>query len=226
MAQRMVGRRGRGRCPGGALPVRLGIACLVLAVAAFAFGALRAQGGGGVELVRDEGESGIVEDASGVGAQGDSDPGSSVTANPAPVVVHVDGAVANPGVYELRGVTPRARDAIEAAGGLTEDADTTSLNLAQAVTDGSKVHVPHTGEAPAQTAQSSTGGGGAAAGPVNINTAGADELKTLPGVGDATAASIIREREDHGPFTSPEDIMRVSGIGEKKFEKIRDGICV
>jgi competence protein ComEA len=144
---------------------------------------------------------------------------------PSPVVVHVDGAVANPGVYELRAVTPRARDAIEAAGGLTEDADTTGLNLAQAVADGTKVHVPHAGEAAVQATQPSTGGGGTA-GPVNINTAGADELKALPGVGDATAASIIREREEHGPFTSPEDIMRVSGIGEKKFEKIRDGICV
>lgn len=226
MAQRMRNRRAGGLLPRGALSVRLGIACLALAIAAFVLGALRARADGGVELVRGDGEpQGVEEVAVGEGvAEADSKPHAE--AAPAPVVVHVDGAVANPGVYELRATIPRARDAIEAAGGLTEDADTTGLNLAQAVADGSKVHVPHAGEAPAQAAQPSAGGGGSSSGPVNINSAGADELKTLPGVGDATAASIIREREEHGPFTSPEDIMRVSGIGEKKFEKIRDGICV
>jgi competence protein ComEA len=192
---------------------------------AFGVGVLRAHSDGGVELVRGDGQVQGARDAARGEDAAEADSRPRVESLPSSVVVHVDGAVANPGVYELRAATPRARDAIEAAGGLTEDADTTGLNLAQAVADGTKVHVPHAGEAAVQTTQPSTGGGGTA-GPVNINTAGADELKALPGVGDATAASIIREREEHGPFTSPEDIMRVSGIGEKKFEKIRDGICV
>ena len=61
---------------------------------------------------------------------------------------------------------------------------------------------------------------------MNINTASADELKSLSGVGDATAAAIIQDREQNGPFAAPEDLMRVSGIGEKKFAKIQDAICV
>lgn len=225
MAQRMRNRRAGGSRLGGGLSVRLGIACLALAAVAFGVGVLRAHSDGGVELVRGDGQVQGARDAARGEDAAEADSRPRAESLPSPVVVHVDGAVANPGVYELRAATPRARDAIEAAGGLTEDADTTGLNLAQAVADGTKVHVPHAGEAAVQATQPSTGGGGTA-GPVNINTAGADELKALPGVGDATAASIIREREEHGPFTSPEDIMRVSGIGEKKFEKIRDGICV
>ena len=150
------------------------------------------------------------------------------------VLVHVDGAVANPGVYELTSETPRVNDAVVSAGGLVDGADTTSMNLAAPVSDGEKVHVPAVGEedfAPAATAPVGNGSaavvnGSQASGLVNINTADEAELQTLNGVGEATASAIVRERTNNGPFASPEDLMRVTGIGEKKFEKLKDQICV
>ena len=114
-----------------------------------------------------------------------------------PVVVHVDGAVAAPGVYELA-VDARVNDAVAAAGGLLSEADTSTINLAAS----------------------------AAPTLVNINTATSEELQRLSGVGEATAAAIIEDRQANGPFSSPEDLMRVSGIGEKKFAKIKAHICV
>lgn len=130
-----------------------------------------------------------------------------------------------------RGGDPRVADAVEAAGGLVEGADTSSLNLAARVEDAMKVHVPGEGEeaaAPSSdgTAQASAGVPSDPSAPVNLNTATAEELRTLPGVGEATAAAILEDREANGPFTSVEDVMRVSGIGEKKFAKMRERIRV
>ena len=105
------------------------------------------------------------------------------------------------------------------------------------LTDGQKIIVPKEGEELPSTGMTG-GASGAGTGstgslatdtvssPVNINTAGVDELDTLPGVGPSTAQAIVKDREEQGPFTSIEDIMRVSGIGEKKFENLRDLICV
>ncbi len=147
-----------------------------------------------------------------------------------PLVVHVDGAVAVPGVYELPEGS-RVNDAIECAGGLAADADTSGINLAATIQDGEKIYVPAEGEEVSSTGSVSSdlGGSSSAAsssGLVNINTADATELQLLPGVGEATAAAIIEDREANGPFSSPEDIMRVSGIGEKKFAKMEAMICV
>ncbi len=150
------------------------------------------------------------------------------------IVVDVGGAVISPGVYTLPS-TARVVDAIQAAGGLLADADTTSLNQAATVADGSKVYVPARGEPGDQPATPSAtgtatgtqaGSSTAQGGIVNINTADVDELKTLPGVGEATAQAIVDEREQSGPFASVEDIMRVSGIGEKKFAKLQGLICI
>lgn len=183
---------------------------------------------GGAALV--ERASPVVEGASGskgaaggdegAGEAGES-PGEEGEA-PEPVVVHVDGAVVAPGVYVLAEGS-RVNDAVLAAGGLSEGADTSALNLASVLADGEKVHVPVAGEAPVASS-----GGSDTEGPkvVNINTAGVEELDELPGVGEATAEAIVEERERNGPFTSVEDIMRVSGIGEKKFEKLVGRICV
>ena len=163
-------------------------------------------------------------------ADGEQDPDElsepSVSALPESITVDVTGAVTTPGVVELA-ADARVFDAIEASGGLTADADLSSVNRAAKLADGEKVHIPCVGEAPAAPAE----GGGAASGTsaaalVNINTASADELDELPGVGPSTAQAIIDEREQGGPFTSVEDIMRVSGIGEKKFEKLKDAICI
>ena len=149
------------------------------------------------------------------------------------IVVHVDGAVKKPGVYELdlpEGA--RVADAVDAAGGLLKDADTTSLNLAACVEDAMKVHVPAKGEAVGtgqpgtSQAAAANSSSGVSTGLININTASSEQLDDLPGVGDATANAIVRDREANGPYKSPEDLMRVSGIGEKKFEKMKDRICV
>ncbi len=169
--------------------------------------------------------------------QGNSDATAATSAQRSDVrfVVHVDGAVGSPGVVELEGADVRVRDAVDAAGGLTSDADTTGINLAEPLVDGAKIHVPVTGETeimPAgQVAAGPVSAGsatteGAGGGLVNLNTASAEELKTLPGIGEATAAAIIEERERGGPFTSVEDVMRVSGVGEKKYERLRELVCV
>lgn len=145
------------------------------------------------------------------------------------LIVHIDGAVASPGVYELD-KDARVQDAVVAAGGLSDSADTTALNLAAKLSDGQKIHIPDEGEV--QTAQSLQSGSSTESyvsgtnDLININSASIDELDSLPGVGPSTAAAIVSDREKLGSFSSIEDLMRVSGIGEKKFEKLKDYICV
>lgn len=161
------------------------------------------------------------------GAQDDQDP-------PARYVVHVDGAVAAPGVVTLEGQDVRVFDAVEKAGGLLDDADTSSINLAERLVDGAKIHIPHEGDLepagePARPGQAQTSGAtgvGESVSLVNINLATEAELQTLPGIGEVMAHSIYEDREQNGPFASCEDLMRVSGIGEKKFERVRELICV
>lgn len=165
------------------------------------------------------------EDAAAADEGAGSEVGDEAPAEEAVVVVHVDGAVLAPGVYALPG-TPRVNDAVAAAGGLAPGADTSGINLAAPLADGEKVHVPLEGEAVAEPAGDAAASGDGDAGPVNINTAGVEELDSLPGVGEATARAIVEDRERNGPFSSPEDLMRVSGIGEKKFERMEGMICV
>ena len=142
----------------------------------------------------------------------------------AQVDVYVTGAVANPGVYSLdEGL--RVCDAVEAAGGLTEDADASTVNLARVLSDGEHIALPTKAEVETALAQGSAGGA-VASSLVNINTADASALETLSGVGSATAQAIISDREQNGPFSTIEDLMRVDGIGEKKFAKLKDSICV
>ena len=136
--------------------------------------------------------------------------------------------MASPGVYELAGPDLRVNDAVEAAGGLLPEADTSQMNLAAGLADGQKVLVPARAE---EGAAAAAPGGGAvsqtdAASLVNINLATADQLQALSGVGEATARAIVEDREAHGPFSSVEDLMRVSGIGQKKFDKLKGQICV
>jgi competence protein ComEA len=159
-----------------------------------------------------------------------SPPGSG-SIPPALLVVHVAGAVASPGVYEL---TPAARviDAVTVAGGSTADADLDGLNLAAPLADGQRVYVPHAGEVdpaavpsggPAAPAES---GDDAHRGPVDVNTATAAELETLPGVGPATAAAIVDERTRNGPFASIDDLERVPGIGPAKLAALRGQVTL
>lgn len=162
-----------------------------------------------------------------------ADEGSSTKASAAAeVYVDVDGAVVSPGVYRLKDGA-RVAQAIDAAGGLAPEADVTGLNRASKVVDGQKIHVPTVGEQQASIAEAGVVGGASASsgvsgatGLVNINTASAAELQTLSGIGPSMAQSIIDERTKNGAFASVDDLMRVSGIGEKKLAKIKDCICV
>jgi len=145
---------------------------------------------------------------------------------PASVTVHVVGAVLRPGVYVLASGA-RAADAVAAAGGLLGNAEQSAVNLARQVADGEQLVVPVQGEA--QRIAGPAGGGTAAAGAggqVDLNTATEADLDTLPGVGPSTAAKIIADRTENGPFRTPEDLMRVPGIGAKKFESLKDLVVV
>ena len=142
-----------------------------------------------------------------------------------PIFVDIGGAVKNPGVYQVSEDT-RLFQVIEMAGGLSEEADADHVNRASFVEDGQKIIIPVKGSenngglTSADTAVSS-----ADTGLVNINTASADELKSLSGIGDVTAEKIIEYRSSN-VFKSKEDIMSVDGIGSKTFEKIKDDITV
>ena len=148
---------------------------------------------------------------------------STTTQAPAPLVVHVDGAVAEPGVHHVV-LGSRVVDAIEAAGGLTQDADRSRLNLAVLVEDEQRVWVPRLGE-PEPSVVAPTGGDGlrsaANGGVVDINRASATELEALPGIGPSLAAAIVDHREREGTFGSVEELLSVAGIGPAKLAQLR-----
>ncbi|SEC17206.1 competence protein ComEA [Paramicrobacterium humi] len=147
-------------------------------------------------------------------------PHPSASAAPATIYVHVLGAVSDPGLYRLTDGA-RVMDAVAAAGGFTADADQAGVNLARFVTDGEQVRVPTTGETTEQ-AQEGTDAGGL----VNLNTASAEQLATLPRIGPALAQRIIAWRDDNGGFRSVDDLRSVSGIGEKTFAMLQELVTV
>ncbi len=144
------------------------------------------------------------------------------------VFVHVSGSVHNPGLYEIPEGS-RVADAVDQAGGFADDADTESCNLARVLTDGEHVVIAAIGDAAGLDGASADDGATqatAAATLVNINTATASQLESLPGIGASTAQKIVAERTQNGPFKSVDDLMRVSGIGEKKLAAIADLVYV
>ena len=149
----------------------------------------------------------------------------TAAATPVPLIVHVTGSVASPGVYELP-EGARVVDAVEEAGGAKRGAELGALNLAAVLVDGQQIVVPRAGGVPAPGATSSAVPGAPGSTLVNINAATPEELETLPGIGEVLAASIVQHREEHGPFTSVEQLLDVSGIGEVTLEEIRDLVTV
>ena len=142
-------------------------------------------------------------------------------AEPQTVYVYVCGAVWTPGVVEVPEGS-RAAEALELAGGMTTEADPFYVNLAETVTDGQKLYFPTLEEAETLEAEVKA----TAEGLVNINTAPAEELCALPGIGASRAADIVRYREQNGAFQTKEDIMKVSGIKQNAYDKLCDKITV
>ncbi len=185
----------------------------------------------------------ILQNEETVSAGGETDPEGFETASDvepteevvgmveedATVCVYLCGAVREPGIYEVPAQS-RIYELVELAGGLTADADATSVNLAETVEDGEMVFIPTEAEAAAGVqaiaSQGTASGTQSAETKVNINTADAARLTTLNGIGESKAAAIVAYREEHGAFQSVEEIMEVSGIGEGIFEKIKDDITV
>ena len=152
------------------------------------------------------------------------------------IIVYITGQVKNEGIHEIKEKS-RIADIIEKAGGLTEEADISSLNLAYIIDDGMKIHIPKKGEKnnnitdETNTYISKENNNGNSEninkkGKININTATQTELETLPGIGSSTALKIINYRKENGKFNNIEDIKKVNGIGESKYSKIKELIKI
>ena len=139
------------------------------------------------------------------------------------IYVDISGCVYNPGVYKIKGGT-RLFQVSEKAGGLTPEADTDSINQAEEVYDGQKILISSKGNSGEN--QMSPAVQESQNGKININTADSLKLQEIPGVGPTTAQKIIDYRQNYGKFKSKEDIVNVSGIGEKTYENIKDYIIV
>jgi competence protein ComEA len=147
------------------------------------------------------------------------------------IIVDVKGAIKQPGVYHSN-QNERVIDVIGRAGGLTDNADQTQVNFAAHVQDEMVIYIPAKGEVAAGSHGNSsvsigtTNGAGAQDGKININKADENELQNLPGIGPSKAASIIQYRQENGLFQNIEDLKKISGIGDKTFEKLKDSISV
>ena len=139
------------------------------------------------------------------------------------IFVDIKGEVRNPGVYQMK-VGDRVKDALEAAGGLTAEADSQKVNLAKRLEDQMVIVVPKVGEEAEEIPAGETRNEAAKEGKVNINTATVEELKTLKGVGEKKAEAIIEYRKKNGSFQTKEDLMKVRGIGKKLFESFQERI--
>lgn len=148
------------------------------------------------------------------------------------IVIHITGEIKTPGIIKIK-ENSRLADAIEAAGGLTENADINKINLAYIISDGQKIYIPNINDKTEDYVNSEAGNGVIIENMesnnkklVNINTATQAELETLTGIGASTALKIINYRKENGKFKNIEEIKNVSGIGEAKYEVIKNNICV
>jgi competence protein ComEA len=185
------------------------------------------------------GEAVPAESDGGV-APGDGDPSApAATAVPPPIIVHVSGAVLDPGVVDLV-AGARVYEAVQAAGGSAADADLDRVNLAAPLVDGERIHVPAIGEdappelVPSVRPATAPAGDAAASGVsptptpliVDLNRASALELEALPGIGPATSQAIVSTRDARGPFHSVDELLEVPGIGPAKLEQLRPHVWV
>jgi competence protein ComEA len=210
----------------GVLVVVVGLVALV----SWAVSGLGGRGGGGPGAV--SAPDALPRAGAPSGPTPASDPpGSAGAAGSAEeIVVHVSGAVARPGLVRLP-VTARVADALEAVGGTGPDADLDRLNLAARIADGERLHVPRRGEVVHEELRAGPAGGGSVAAgarapPVDLNTATAEQLDALPGIGPATAQAIVDHRARHGPFRSVAALLEVRGIGEAKLAALRPKVRV
>jgi len=147
------------------------------------------------------------------------------------IIIHIDGEVMNPGIISLP-TEARISDAIDAAGGTTELADISKINLAYKLSDGQKLKIPSIYDVEEVIYIQNNAGNEVVLSEntknaiININSASQSELENLPGIGPSTASKIIDYRSKNGNFKKIEDIMNVSGIGESKFNSIKDYICI
>ncbi len=194
--------------------IRYGVISLVVLIALLVFGITGRDSEKEILL-----EASSVESAEGSAAAPEEDPEV--------IIVDVAGAVKTPKVVTLPRDS-RVEDAIQAAGGLTEQADLSQVNRAAFVADGEKLYIPQEGEEGDTKASSSaeTNGTEPAAKKVNLNTAGSEELESLPGIGPVTANKIVTYRSKNGAFTKLEDLKLVDGIGDKTFDNIKDQITL
>ena len=158
----------------------------------------------------------------------------AASASGAIIFVHVLGAVARPGLFELA-EGARVIDAVAAAGGMTDTADPAGTNLARKLSDGEQLYLPQIGEVPAAApgmasgavgAPSAVAPGGPAGTIINLNTATLADLDTLPRIGPAMAQRILDFRDANGPFTSTDELRNITGIGDKTFEALKDLVTV
>lgn len=140
------------------------------------------------------------------------------------IKIHIAGAVEKEGIVEIEEES-RIQDAIEEAGGLKENANLIKINLAKKLEDGEKIYIPYQGEENEESVSEADESGKKET-QININTAGITELTQIPGVGAATAQKIIDYRQKNGKYKTIEEIKNVSGIGEAKYEKIKEYIKI
>ncbi|WP_353813946.1 ComEA family DNA-binding protein [Agromyces sp. SYSU T00266] len=213
----LAGARAR---PRARAAVGAAVVLFVSAVAVSAILSISAGGGGAQgEIVRVEGD-GVSDGSPAVAGEG-LPPSGATLATPS-ILVHVLGAVAEPGIVEL-GPGARVVDAIGAAGGLAGDADPAGVNLARVLVDGEQLVVPREGESPPPgTGAAGASGTAASGGRVSLNHADVAALDTLPRIGPALAQRIIDWRVANGPFTDVSQLMEVAGIGDAVYSGLVD----
>ncbi|MGH1523221.1 helix-hairpin-helix domain-containing protein [Leifsonia sp. L25] len=208
------------RAPSRRLKVGIG-AATVLLVAAFVVSAVISGLTGGRELPVAAVTSSVPPSVSALPT-----PHGGADGSDAELFVHVSGAVNKPGLIRLQ-AGARVVDAVEAAGGFAEGADPAGVNLARRVHDGEQLRAPLVGEAVPADAGPDTAGGAAADGAlVDLNTASTTQLETLPRIGPAMAQRIVDWRTSNGRFGAVTDLLKVTGIGQKLFDGIKDKVTV